>query len=210
MGRLFFAEHVDPRGHFIRLRVEAFSDEGEHRRCFYFALSIPDGYWECACKRVPRLRRNLDAWIFFDERKRSAQDGRARPQVLIEHHAARVRIDLEEIFEGRASRPAEAKDALIRIANGEDVALLTGEQRHQFDLSTVAVLELVYQDEACTSALLRKFFRISTQHFDGSGNHLPVKHPAILLENGFDGGENARDFVATRKDLVAGRLVTFF
>src|SRR4051794_18831229 len=152
MDRPFFAERFDARGNFIRLGVEPFSDEGEHRQSFYFALSIADGYRECARKRVPRLRSNLDARIFFDERKRSAQDRRARAQVLIEHHAARVRIDLEEIFEGCAGGPSKAKDALIGIADCEDVALLAG-KGHQFDLAAVAVLELVYQDEACTSAL---------------------------------------------------------
>src|SRR4051812_5091399 len=210
MGRLFFAERFDPRGDFICLRIESFSDKGEHRHRFYFALSIAYGYRQRARKRIPRLRSNLNTRIFFDEREGGAQDGRARAQVLIEHHAARVRIDLEEIFEGCAGRAAKAEDALIGIADGEDVALLAGKQCHQFDLTAIAILELVYQDEARTSALLRKSFGISTQHFDGSGNHLPVQHPAILLENGFDGGENACDFVAAREDFVAGGLVSFF
>src|SRR3954471_15685073 len=143
MGRLFFAERFDPRGNFIRLGVEPFSDECENRHRFYFALSIADGYRECARKRVPRLRSNLDAWIFFDEREGGPQDGRARAQVLIEHHAARVRVDLEEIFEGCAGRPPEAEDSLIWIADGEDVALLAGKQCHKFDLTAIAILELV-------------------------------------------------------------------
>src|SRR3954468_20502708 len=128
MGGAPFSELFDPRSAFIRLRIESFPDQREHRQSFYFALSIADGYRECARKRVPRLRSNLDARIFFDETKRSAQDRRMRGQVLIEHHAARVRIDLEEIFEGCAGRAAKAEDALIGIADGEDVALLAGKQ----------------------------------------------------------------------------------
>src|SRR3954468_16833533 len=143
MGGAPFSELFDPRSDFIRLRIESFPDQREHRPCFYFALCIANGYRQGARKGIAWLRSNLDARILFDERERSAQDWRARAQVLIEDDAARVRIDLAKIFEGCAGGPAETEDALVGVADREDVAILTGKQCHQFDLAAIAVLELV-------------------------------------------------------------------
>src|SRR5437868_4704467 len=146
----------------------------------------------------------------MDQSEGAAQDGRKRALILVEHHSTCVGIEGQEFFEGGAGCAAETENRLIRIADGEDVALLAGEERQEFDLAPIAVLELVDQDEAGAGTLVSKLFGIGAQHLDGCGNHLPVEDPAVFAENGFYGGENAGNLVATREDFIASRLVSFF
>jgi hypothetical protein len=158
---------------------------------------------------VAYFRFDLNAGILLNQSESGAQDGRTRAQVLVEHDAARVGIKFEELFKGSAGCAAEAEDRLVGIADSEDVVLISREQCHQFDLATVAVLELVYQDEACASTLLSQARGIGAQQTDGRRNHLSVEDPAIFFENGFYFGEDTRDLVAARQHFVARGLVIF-
>ena len=86
--------------------------------------------------------------IFVDQSKGAAQDRRGRTAVFFKDNALGIgKVTIEQL-KGRAGRPAKAVDRLVRVSDGEDVALWPSKPRENLNLGEVGVLKFVGEDEA--------------------------------------------------------------
>src|SRR5207237_2048386 len=104
--------------------------------------------------------------ILRNEFTRTRQDGGARAAVLRQMQHLRSRKAPRELFKRSARRSAEAIDGLVGIADGKNVLLFSREQRRQFDLRDVGVLELIEQQKTRALALLRQDGSVAAEQFD--------------------------------------------
>ncbi len=124
---------------------------------------------------LPELRPEplrLAVAVVVDDRVRRPEDRVRRAVVLLERHGVRpaeVLLEVEDVADVRA---AEGVDRLVRIADGEDVAVLGGEQLQEPVLRVVRVLVLVDEDVAEGGLPALEGLGEALEHVDGEHQHV--------------------------------------
>ena len=112
-----------------------------------------------------------DCGILRDERERGLQDGRRRAPILFQgHNLSLGKITLEQA-KRRTRCSTKTVNGLVWIANGEDIALLSGEHLENLHLREICVLKFIHQDEAGMLAFLAEYRRV-LQQLEGAGDHM--------------------------------------
>ena len=134
--------------------------------------------------------------ILRDERERGLQNGGGRTPILFQgHHPSLGKITLEQAKGGARCSP-ETVNGLVGIADGEEVALVSGEHLEDLHLREVCVLKFVHQDEAGLLAFLAEYRRVLEQ-MEGAGDHVAEAAQVFFPQHALDGGENLRDLAAS-------------
>src|SRR5256885_9954301 len=94
-------------------------------------------------------------------------------------------------------------DGLIRIADGENVAIGSGQQVSQLDLTEIGILKFVNQQKSRTPLLALSQLCLAAQQPDGVADHVPKRAQTLAAQQIFYGAESRGDFAASFDGLIA-------
>src|SRR6266404_309139 len=167
------------RGVFFARRLEWRTLVGE------FAIGILGKY-----RRIP-----------VDQGKRTSENRRGGPAILLQHDPFGVgEVTIEEL-EGGARCATKAIDRLVGVSNGEDVALSTGEAGENLNLGEVSVLKFVGENEAGAGPRLGQNILVAVQHRMRARDHVAEGAEILVPEPALHRGEYAVDLAAASKNL---------
>src|SRR5258706_13616787 len=134
--------------------------------------------------------------ISVDHRMRYIEDRLRGAVIFSQRGNLRMGKAAQELVKGSTGGAAEAIDRLIGIAHGKDVLLLAADQVHKFDLSEVAILEFIDQEEFCSLLLFRQQFRLLFQQLHRTDDLLAERPDVLLRQQPLNRAKDVRDLFA--------------
>ena len=178
-----------------------------HRRTFAGGVSFAHRF-----ERLARVSQRVahvvskGRRIAFNQLEGTAENWRGGPPISLQNYRLGRWKVMPEQLKCSTRRPAEAVDALIGIANRENIGLRPGKRREKLYLGEVHVLEFIHQNEAGPAPLLGQKIRVRLQQRVCARDHMAEGSEIFLRQPAFRERKHPCNFLATPEHLSRFKL----